>query len=144
MNGPHGDAQAMPHAPQRVPPAVVPVVVLVVEDDAFTRQLIGRMLDPLQFRLHHAVDSTEALRTLREVHPDVVLMDIRLPGLDGLALTRRLKAVPHLTSIPVVMMTGDARLETLRSSIEAGAAGFVVKPFSRLALLAKLAGSLPA
>ena len=122
----------------------VPRQLLVVEDDGFTRQLIGRMLDPLQYLARYANDSVEALSLLRDYRPDLVLMDIRLPGLDGLALTRRLKAVPHLTSIPVVMMTGDARLETLRSSIEAGAAGFVVKPFSRLALLAKLVGSLPA
>ncbi len=122
---------------------VLPWQLLVVEDDGFTRQLIGRMLDPLQHLARYANDSVEALSLLRDYRPDLVLMDIRLPGLDGLSLTRRLKAVPHLTSIPVVMMTGDARLETLRSSIEAGAAGFVVKPFSRLALLAKLGASLP-
>jgi CheY-like chemotaxis protein len=68
----------------------------------------------------------------------VILMDIRLPGMDGVALTRHLKSSPHLTDIPIVMMTGDARRETLLRSIEAGAAGFVVKPVTRAGLEAKL------
>jgi len=80
----------------------------------------------------------EALSQLRRLHPDVILMDVRLPGVDGVALTQRLKTVPHLADIPIIMMTGDARRETLVSSIGAGAAAFVVKPFTREALVAKL------
>jgi DNA-binding response OmpR family regulator len=70
-------------------------------------------------------------------------MDVRLAGKDGVALTRRLKASSDMADIPIVMMTGDARRETLVDSMQAGAAGFVVKPVTRAALQAKLDKILP-
>ena len=71
-------------------------------------------------------------------------MDVMLPGGDGVALTEQIKAAPDLAAIPVVMLTGEARLDTLVRSMEAGAADFIVKPFTREALLAKLSKYLPA
>ena len=65
-------------------------------------------------------------------------MDVKLPGTDGVALTTLLKANPTLRDIPIVMLTSDATRETISRSISAGAAGFIVKPFDRAALLAKL------
>jgi CheY-like chemotaxis protein len=71
-------------------------------------------------------------------------MDVMLPGRDGVELTQRLKADPALAAIPVVMLTGEARREILVRSMEAGAADFIVKPFTPDALIAKLARFLPA
>jgi CheY-like chemotaxis protein len=71
-------------------------------------------------------------------------MDVVLPGGDGVALTQQIKATPELAAIPVVMLTGEARLDTLVRSMEAGAADFIVKPFTREALVAKLGRYLPA
>jgi CheY-like chemotaxis protein len=65
-------------------------------------------------------------------------MDIRLPGIDGVSLTERLKASPALADIPIIMMSGDARLERLVRSMEVGAAAFVVKPFTRESLTMKV------
>lgn len=118
-------------------------LVMVVEDDAFARNLIGRVLDPAVYEVVFANDGASALGQLRRVQPDVILMDIRLPGQDGLSLTRQLKASPRLAGIPIIMMTGDARRETLVSSMEAGAAGFVVKPFTRESLQVNLERILP-
>lgn len=64
--------------------------------------------------------------------------------MDGVALTRKLKAVPHLAEVPILMLTGDARREILASSIAAGAAGFIVKPFTRETLVGKIEHFLPA
>ncbi|MEO8056700.1 MAG: response regulator [Burkholderiales bacterium] len=114
-------------------------VVMVVDDDPVVRALIGRMLDPAVYEVRCAADADAALIQLRRGCPDVVLMDVQLPGLDGVALTHRMKRSTFLANIPVVMMTGDARRETVASSMEAGAAGFVVKPVSRAALNEKLA-----
>lgn len=113
-------------------------VVLVVEDDEFARTLVGRALDPLDWETTFAVDGAAALSHLRRHRPDIILMDFHLPGLDGVALTQRLKASPHLAGIPIVMMTGDASKASLLSSMEAGAAAFVVKPFTRESLTNKL------
>jgi CheY-like chemotaxis protein len=113
-------------------------MVMVVEDDEYARRLVARTLDPLVWDSVFACDGVEALSHLRRLRPDVILMDIRLPGLDGVSLTQRLKSAPHLASIPVIIMTGDARKETLASSMAAGAVAFVVKPFTRELLTAKL------
>jgi CheY-like chemotaxis protein len=135
-------AKALPNAAEKMPSGARPVV-MVVEDDEFARKLIGRALDPQVYEIVFANDSVSALGQLRRVQPAVILMDIRLPGLDGLSLTRQLKASPRLAAIPVLMMTGDARRETLLSSMEAGAAGFVVKPFTRESLQVNLEKILP-
>jgi CheY-like chemotaxis protein len=113
-------------------------VVMVVDDDEMTRQLIGRALDRSAFEIVFAADGAEALSQLRRVRPDAILMDIRMPGLDGVTLARRLKSAPTLANIPIIMLTGEARRETLMSSMEAGAVAFIVKPFTREALLGKL------
>jgi CheY-like chemotaxis protein len=113
-------------------------IVMVVEDDEFARTLVDRALDPAAWETVFAADSATALLQLRRQRPDVILMDIHLPGLDGVALTQRLKAAPDLAAIPIVMMTGDASKSVLLNSMEAGAAAFVVKPFTRESLTQKL------
>ena len=113
-------------------------IVMVVEDDEFARQLVAGTLDVQKYDVLFVGDGRAALSQLRRVRPDVILMDIRLPGMDGVEVTARLKATPQLSEIPVVMMTGDARRETLVNSVEAGASAFVVKPFTRESLVAKL------
>lgn len=75
---------------------------------------------------------------MRRIDPELILMDVNLPDTDGISLTRKLKAAPHLAHIPMLMLTGEARRETLDSSTSAGAAGFIVKPFTREALVAKV------
>ena len=86
-----------------------------------------------------AAESVEAFGKLEMARPAVILMDVNLPGLDGLGFTERLKAMPALAGIPVIMLTGEARRETLERSRMVGAASFIVKPFTRDSLIAKLA-----
>ena len=113
-------------------------VVLVVEDDEFARKLMQRALEGTGYEVLFAPDGASALGLVRRIRPDLILMDVNLPDTDGVALTQKLKALPHLAEIPVLMLTGEARRETLESSMNAGAAGFIVKPFTRDALVAKL------
>jgi CheY-like chemotaxis protein len=113
-------------------------LVLVVDDDALARQLITRALDPQAYELRYAGDGIEALNQLRRMRPDVILMDVRMPGLDGVSLTQRLKAEPQLARIPIILMTGDSSRQTLASSIDVGAAAFLLKPYTRESLTAKL------
>ncbi len=122
--------------------AAAAMTILVVDDDEFARELIAKALQSQPYQLLFAATGAEALAALRNARPDLILMDINLPDMDGVTLTGRPKAVLHLAPIPVLMLTGEARRETLASSISAGAADFIVKPFSRDALLAKLAGVL--
>lgn len=117
-------------------------VVMVVDDDAFARMLVGQVLDPLVWETTFAVDGATALEHLDRHRPDVILMDLHLPGLDGVKLTQQLKASPHLAGIPIVMLTGDACKAALLRSMDAGAASFVVKPFTRESLTSKLQAAL--
>ena len=113
-------------------------VLMAVEDEELTRKLISLALDAAAYEIRFVGDAPEALSLLRRVRPDAILMDIRLPGIDGVSLTERLKASPTLADIPIIMMSGDSRVEMLVRSMEVGAAAFVVKPFTRQSLTMKL------
>ena len=112
--------------------------VMLVDDDEFARKLTTHALRGSPYELICAPDGTAALALLRRVRPDLILMDIGLPDIDGVALTQKLKSASHLADIPVLMLSGDARRQTVDSSMSAGAAGFLVKPFTPQGLLDKL------
>jgi CheY-like chemotaxis protein len=113
-------------------------LVMVIDDDEITQEVIARAIDAERFEALGVLDGAEALRALQHVYPDVILMDIQLPGIDGVSLTRRLKSAGYLAEIPIIMLTGSAGRETVMKSIEAGAADFLAKPFTRELLRAKL------
>ena len=119
-------------------------IVLMVEDDEFTHQLVAVTLASHDVELVFESEGGGALERIREVRPDLVLMDVVLPGADGVELTQGMKRDPELAAIPVVMVTGEARREILMRSMEAGAVDFIVKPFAPDALVAKLGRFLPA
>lgn len=117
--------------------------VVVVEDDEVLHALVGAMLDPEAFELSFVTEGAAALDRIKSVEPDLVLMDVMLPDGDGVAITQQIKATADLAAIPVLMLTGEARMATLVRSMEAGATDFIVKPFTREALLAKVTKYLP-
>ena len=132
--GPHIDLlQALREKVGRIRP-----LILVVEDDPFSRKLTAKALESAPYQLAFAHDGTGALALIRRMQPDLILMDVQLPDIDGVTLTQKLKGAPHLADIPVLMLTGEARRETLQSSMSAGAAGFLVKPFTPQSLRQKL------
>ena len=137
-------AQAIAPAASTPTPAQRRSVVLVVEDDEVLHTLVAAMLESEPVDLVFEADGAAAFDRVNAVGPDLVLMDVMLPGGDGVALTERIKSTPDLAAIPVVMLSGEARLDTLVRSMEAGAADFIVKPFTREALIAKLGKYLPA
>jgi CheY-like chemotaxis protein len=130
-------AQTRPSAPAKDIAGSRPIL-MIIEDDEFTQELLSRSLDPAAYEILFFDAGAQAIRELERVRPDVILMDIKLPDTDGISLTRLLKSVPGLASIPVIMVTGDSRRETFLTSIEAGADDFIAKPFSSGALQAKL------
>ena len=106
-------------------------------DDAFAAKLITKALAD-GFTVRVAAEAPALFELLRGTPPAAILMDIHLPGMDGLALTQWLKASPTFAHIPVIMLTGEATRESIERSKAVGACDFIVKPFSRDALLAKL------
>jgi CheY-like chemotaxis protein len=112
--------------------------VLVVDDDEFQRKIIGTILGAENYHLIFAGDGFEALNLLRKTRPDVILMDVMMPNMDGMETTRRLKAAPHSAKTPVIMVTGKSEGKVVVDSLKAGAVDFVVKPFDRATLIAKI------
>src|SRR5258708_37429168 len=102
--------------------------VLVVEDDESNLELVTALLERLGHRSAAARSAEEAAGVLRASRPALVLMDVRLPGLDGLALTRRLKADPETASIPVIALTAHARPADREAALAAGRAARIPQP----------------
>jgi CheY-like chemotaxis protein len=113
-------------------------LVLMVDDDEFQHRLLAQVLDSMKLELIFATSGAEALGALRKRRPDLVLMDIELPDISGVEVTRRMKAVEQFAGIPVVMITGHSERHQVIDSLRAGATDFVVKPFDKATLLAKL------
>lgn len=102
--------------------------VLVVDDDAISRKLTSRILGYEGYHVEQSSDGHEALERMRAAPPCLILVDLQLPAMDGLELTRRVKADPATRHIPVVAATAHAMKGTEQSALAAGCDGFMTKP----------------
>ena len=115
------------------------VLVLIVDDDAVVRETLRAITVYEGYRVELASDGNEALEKIEHSQPDVVLLDVMMPGLDGFEVTRCIKNNPATILIPVILVTAlDSRQERMRG-IEAGADDFLSKPIDRLQFLTRLA-----
>ena len=111
--------------------AKTPARILVVDDEERNRRLLVAMLEAEGYSASEAADGEQALELVRQSPPDMVLLDIMMPGIDGYEVARQLKAAAATKSIPIVMVTAlDDRASRLRG-LEAGAEDFVIKPVDR-------------
>jgi CheY-like chemotaxis protein len=106
-----------------------PPRVLVVDDEAVIRQLLVINLELEGFEVHEAVDGLDALEKAREIDPDVVTLDVMMPGLDGMATARRLRSDPLTRRARIVLISARTRPADLEQGAEAGADDYVIKPF---------------
>lgn len=115
--------------------------ILVVEDHPINVKLV-RLLLQGTYEVATAGDADEALRALEGFHPDLILMDIQLPGMDGLELTRRLKADPSMRDIVVVALTAYAMKGDEDKALAAGCSGYITKPLDTKTFTAQVAAYL--
>ena len=133
MGGPARLSQSYPGFPAE--PALVAPTVLVVDDERATRELITRGLEKEGFRPLAAASGEEALRLARERKPDVISLDVLMPGMDGWTVLKALKADPLTSAIPVVMVS---MLDDRDIGHALGASDYLTKPFDRQKLVAAL------
>ena len=112
--------------------------VLIVDDNEDNRQILIDMLSANGYEVLQALTGPEAVTIAAREMPDLVLMDIQLPGIDGHEATRRIKAIPALARTPVIAVTSYALAGDDRKAAEAGCDAYVTKPFSPRALLAQV------
>ena len=117
--------------------------ILVVEDQADNRQILHDLLTSVGYEIIHAENGEEALAAATTQRPDLILMDIQLPLLDGYEVTRRIKADPALRNIPVIAVTSYALSDDEGKARAAGCDAYVSKPYSTRALLAKIREYVP-
>jgi two-component system cell cycle response regulator DivK len=114
--------------------------ILVVEDQEDNRRILRDLLTNAGFDMVEAENGEEAIASAQASRPDLILMDIQLPILDGYEATRRLKADPDLKSIPIIVVTSYALSGDEEKARLAGCDDYVAKPFSPRQLLAKIKG----
>ena len=112
--------------------------ILVIEDQEDNRRIVRDLLNSVGYELIEAVNGEEGVRAAADHIPDLILMDIQLPGIDGYEATRQIKANPELQHIPIIAVTSYALSGDDVKAYEAGCNGYVAKPFSPRALLAKI------
>jgi two-component system response regulator MprA len=110
--------------------------LLVADDEAAVREALALVLDLDGFEVTTAADGQEAIRTVAAQRPDAVILDVLMPGLDGLEVCRRIRATGDRT--PVLMLTARAEVSERVAGLEAGADDYLVKPFAREELIARL------
>jgi DNA-binding response OmpR family regulator len=116
----------------------MPKTVTVVEDDRDVAELIRHALERDGFRVRTCADGSVAAASIESDPPDVVVLDVMLPGLDGLEICRRLRRNPRTAATPIVMLTARAEDVDVVAGLEVGADDYVTKPFSPRVLTARV------
>lgn len=113
--------------------------ILVVDDDTQLSEMLGMVLQGEGFLTEHAADGTEAVERFRATRPDLVLLDLMLPGIDGIEVCTQLRAE---SGVPIIMLTARSDTTDVVRGLEAGADDYVVKPFNPVELMARIRARL--
>ena len=124
--------------PNRFKPTVVLPVVMVIDDQIANVQVLGQLLTRADYDVVPVLDGKEALALAEGSPPDLVLLDMRMPGLDGFEVLAALQAMPQTREVPVVFLTADHERDSLTRAFSAGAVDYITKPFIAEELLARV------
>ena len=118
-------------------------LILVVEDEEDNRRIMRDLFTSAGYEVIEAVTGEDGVTAAETHRPDLILMDIRLPGLDGYEATRQIKAIPALRETPIIVITSYALSGDEVKAFDAGCDAYVPKPFSPRELLSKIREYLP-
>lgn len=104
--------------------------VLIVDDESMARTLLRLMLVRAGFNVSEAEDGYDALEKVRKNRPDIVLLDVMMPGMDGFAVCEALRNSPETISLPIIMLSAKTDLDSINKGLRAGATVYLTKPIS--------------
>ena len=113
--------------------------ILLVEDNEVNRRLAGFLLRSHGYQVREATTAAAAFEMVDKERPDLIVMDIQLPGMDGLEITRKLKGQPATADIPVIAVTSYAMKGDREKALAAGCAGYVTKPIDKNTFIQEVA-----
>ena len=116
--------------------------ILIVDDSVETRLLLARFLEASGFVVHEAQDGESGLDRVREFIPDLILLDIVMPGLDGYQVCERLKSDPDSRDIPVIFLSVRSEADEKIKGLSVGGADYITKPFHRGEVVARIENQL--
>jgi len=115
-----------------------PSIILAVDDSKALRNFVQKTLQPFSCEVHESTNGFNAFFAIERARPDLILLDVNMPVMDGVEALRRIKSTPELQDIPVVMLTSPADHAVLDTLTALKANGLLVKPFNETALLEKI------
>ena len=110
-------------------------IVLIVDDESMTRDLLRLMLRPAGYEICEAEDGVDALEKIEQHRPDVVLLDVMMPRLDGLSTCQRLRTQQETQNLPVIMFSANTSFSAIEEGMAAGASRYLTKPVARRVLI---------
>ena len=117
----------------------MPATILVVDDDPVIQRLLAVNFEMEGYRVIVAGDGIEGLALTAEHKPDLILLDVMMPRMDGIEAVHRLKSDPETASIPVILLSAKAQANDISGGLDAGADDYITKPFDPLELIDKAA-----
>lgn len=102
--------------------------VLVVDDELEIRQLLSTMLTMMGYQAYMAENGLDALKKIPECQPDILILDVMMPRMDGLELCRQLRGSQNTADLPIIMLSGKAHQEAIQEGLDAGANRYLLKP----------------
>lgn len=118
-------------------------IVLVVDDEEMTRKLLRLMLERDGFVIVEAEDGLEALEIIKHEMPDIIIMDVMMPNMDGFSACQALRSKPETAEIPIILLSARAQAEAIRAGLSAGANRYMTKPISKPELVQTIRDLLP-
>lgn len=112
--------------------------ILLADDEEDVKDVLRMFLESKGFEVVTAFDGLSAIDTVRQERPDLVLLDIMMPSIDGIEVCKKLKADPQTVNIPIVMISASSHAESVQKGLDAGAVEYIVKPFEPKNVLAMI------
>ncbi|MFH1462721.1 MAG: response regulator [bacterium] len=117
--------------------------ILIIEDDKFLRELISQKLLKERYNVSEAVDGEDGIKKIKSEKPDLILLDLILPGIDGFEVLSQMKAIPELSSIPVIILSNLGQKEDVEKGLKLGAVDYLIKAhFTPGEIIEKIKSSL--